>query len=89
MKKELKSRAVHRLKVIEGQVRGIRAMVEQEKYCVDIINQIEAVKKALGSTADLLLENHLSTHVMHQMRGGYEKKAIREVLAVYKLSARR
>src|SRR3990167_4025074 len=68
MKKELKPRAVRRLKIIEGQIRGLQKMVEEDKYCIDIITQASAIKEALSSVEDLLLENHLSTHVIHQVR---------------------
>ena len=66
MKHEIKNKALRRLKIIEGQVRGLQDMVDKEKYCVDIITQTSAVKKALGSVEDLILENHLSTHVIHK-----------------------
>ena len=89
MKKGFKKRAVRRLKILEGQVRGLQRMVEQEKYCIDIITQSQAAKEALSSVEDLILENHLSTHVIEQMRSGKEKISIKEILAVYKLSKRK
>lgn len=89
MKKELKSKAAHRLKIIEGQIRGLQKMVEEEKYCVDIITQVEAVKEALSSTASLILENHLTTHVAHQIKHGQEKKAAEEVLKIYRLTQKK
>jgi len=76
----------NRLRRIEGQVRGLQQMVESEKYCVDIITQSNAIKKALGSVENVMLEHHLSTHVVHQMRGKEEDKAINEILKVYKLA---
>jgi len=89
MKANIKKRAVRRLKIIEGQVRGLQTMVEKEKYCPDIITQASAVKEALSGIEDLLLENHLGTHVREQMRSGREDRAMREMLALYKLSRRR
>lgn len=89
MRADIKKRAVRRLKIIEGQVRGLQAMVENEKYCPDIITQASAVKEALSGIEDLLLENHLATHVREQMRSGREDRAMREMLALYKLSRRR
>ena len=89
MKKELKPRAVRRLKIIEGQIRGLQKMVEEDTYCIDIITQASAIKEALSSVEDLLLENHLSTHVIHQVRSGNEAQATEEILKVYKLKRKK
>jgi len=86
MKRDIKRRLVRRLKIIEGQVRGLQRMVDDEKYCVDVITQASAVRKALSSVEDLLLENHLSTHVVHQMKSGEHDRATKEILDVYKVS---
>ena len=64
-------------------------MVEEERYCVDIITQTEAVKKALSGVESMLLKNHLSTHVVEQMKDGKETKAIDEILKVYTLAQRK
>lgn len=64
-------------------------MVDEEQYCVDIITQASAIKEALSGVEDLVLENHLSTHVLHQIKGGKEKKAISEILKVYKLAQKK
>ncbi len=84
-----KSRAIHRLKIVEGQVRGLQKMVEEEQYCIDIITQASAVKEALSSVEDLLLENHLGTHVAEQMKHGKDQQATEEILKVYKLTRKR
>ena len=89
MKKDIKKRTIRRLKIIEGQVRGLQRMVEREKYCVDIITQSEAVKEALSGVENLILENHLATHVRQQMKSGQDRKAVREILDVYKLAQRK
>jgi DNA-binding FrmR family transcriptional regulator len=89
MKKEIKSRAVRRLKIVEGQVRGLQKMVDEEKYCIDIITQTAAVREALSGIEDLLLENHLSTHVIHQVKSGQETQATEEILKVYKLKRKK
>ena len=57
------------LKRIEGQVRGIQKMIEERKYCVDILNQIHAVIRALASVEDKVLERHFSGCVSEAMRG--------------------
>ena len=86
MKAEIKKKVTRRLKLIEGQVRGLQRMVDGEKYCVDIITQTSAVKQALSGVEDLLLENHLSTHVIDQIKSGKKEKAVREILKVHKLA---
>ena len=89
MKKELKPRATRRLKIIEGQIRGLQKMVEDDVYCIDIITQASAVKEALSGVEDLLLENHLSTHVLAQVKAGQDKQATSEILKVYKLKRKK
>jgi CsoR family transcriptional regulator, copper-sensing transcriptional repressor len=89
MKTETKKKAINRLKRVEGQIRGLQKMVNDEKYCVDVINQSLAIKSALSAVEDLILENHLSTHVVHQIKGGNQKKAVKEMLGVYKLSKKK
>lgn len=89
MKSDIKQRAVHRLKIIEGQVRGLQKMVEDDKYCIDIITQASAIKEALSGVEDLLLENHLTTHVADQMRRGKDTQATEEILKVYKLKRKK
>lgn len=85
MNEELKNKAKKRLTIIAGQVRGLIDMVDKEKYCIDIITQTSAVKKALSGVEDLILENHLSTHVVDQMRHGSVEKSAKEILKVYQL----
>ena len=84
-----KKKLEKRLKIIEGQVRGLQHMVAGDEYCIDIITQSSAVREALSSFEDAMLENHLSTHVVHQMRSGAQHKAIREILAVYKIAKKK
>jgi DNA-binding FrmR family transcriptional regulator len=76
---------VRRLQIIEGQVRGLREMVEKDAYCIDIITQSSAAKQGLSNVEDLLMEGHLSHCVVKQIQSGSTKKAIGEVLKVYKL----
>ena len=89
MKKDVKQKVSKRLKIIEGQVRGLQKMVDEEKYCIDIITQTQAVKEALSSFEDVMLENHLSTHVIEQMRNGEHSRAANEILSVYKVAKRK
>lgn len=86
MEKIAKKKAIHRLKILEGQIRGLQKMIDSEKYCVDILHQSSAIKQALSSVEDLILKNHLSTHVVEQIKSGDESKSVKEILEIYKLS---
>jgi len=65
-----KERYLNRLKRIEGQARGIRSMVEDEKYCIDILTQISALTSALDAVALGLLDDHLRHCVVDAARAG-------------------
>lgn len=80
-----KTKVVRRLKLLEGQVRGLQKMVENDTYCIDVITQTSAVKQGLSNVEDILLENHLGHCVFHQMQSGQTKKAKEEIIKVYKL----
>lgn len=87
MRKNLKNRALRRLKIIGGQVKGLERMVAGGQYCVDILVQSLAVQKSLKSLDAVVLENHLKTHVPHQMRREKTlKKAVGELVKIYVLS---
>ena len=64
---EIKKRAIHRSKILQGQLKGLEKMIESEDYCMDVITQSLAIQKSLGSLNKLLVENHLATHVKHMM----------------------
>ena len=72
---------IHRLNRIEGQVRGIRRMVEEQAYCTDILIQVSAVTSALNSFNKILLANHIRTCVAEDIRMGKEE-TIDELTAV-------
>jgi DNA-binding FrmR family transcriptional regulator len=61
---------VTRLKRIEGQVRGVAGMVEEGRYCIDILTQVQAIKAALGKVEDELLKNHAAHCVEEAIRDG-------------------
>ena len=85
MKSEIKQQVYNRLKRIEGQVRGLQKMIEADTYCVDVITQTSAIRKALSGVEDVLLESHLSSCVVDQVKSGKETKATKEILKVYSL----
>lgn len=89
MDKTIQKKTTRRLKIVEGQIRGLQKMIAEEKYCIDIISQTLAIKSALSGVEDLLLQNHLKSHVLHQIKTGKEDKAINEILAVYKLGKKK
>jgi DNA-binding FrmR family transcriptional regulator len=76
---------VRRLQIIEGQVRGLREMIEKDAYCIDIITQSSAAKQGLSNVEDMLMEGHLSHCVVEQIKEGKPAKAVGEILKVYKL----
>ena len=85
MEDKNKSRVIRRLKLLEGQVRGLQKMIESDTYCIDVITQTSAVKQGLSNVEDLLLENHLSGCILNQVKSGQTEKAKNEILKVYKL----
>lgn len=86
---DLKQRAMHRAKILEGQMRGVQKMIENEDYCMDILTQSLAIQKSIGSLNKLILENHVRTHIKENLSSSSEKaqeKAIEELLGLYELS---
>ncbi len=74
---------INRLNRIEGQIRGIRGMVEKDVYCIDILTQVAAVSAALSGFSKELLVNHIKTCVMNDIKEGNEE-TIDELLEVLK-----
>jgi len=85
MKQEQQKKSINRLNRIEGQIRGLKKMIEDDIYCIDVISQTSSVRSALKGLEDALMENHLSTCVVSQIKNGKEKKAVDEIIKVYKL----
>ncbi|OHB22360.1 MAG: hypothetical protein A2939_03150 [Parcubacteria group bacterium RIFCSPLOWO2_01_FULL_48_18] len=84
-----KQRAIRRLRIAAGQIQGLEKMVEEDRYCIDVLHQSLAIKEALTSFEDLILKNHFYVHVVKQMRTGDAPKAINEILSIYRLSKRK
>ena len=76
---------IHRLHRIEGQVRGIKKMVESDTYCTDILVQVSAVNAALNSFNKVLLANHIRTCVANDIREGKEETIDELVATLQKL----
>jgi DNA-binding FrmR family transcriptional regulator len=82
-----KKEILNRFSYLEGHCGAIKRMVENERYCIDIIHQIEAVEAALKKVKEKILENHLNTCVTTAIKSENEnqrKKVIKELLEVYK-----
>jgi DNA-binding FrmR family transcriptional regulator len=77
-----KPKLLRRLKRVEGQVRGIAGMIGEERYCVDILTQVAAVRSALDAVALQLLRDHAHGCVQHAIRSGKGDAAIDELLTV-------
>ena len=88
---DIKKRALHRARILEGQLRGIEKMIDEEAYCVEIITQTLAVQKSLRSLNKLLVENHLRTHVTEMFEEGGSRRddAVDELLTVFELQNNR
>ena len=88
---DIKKRALHRSRILQGQLRGLEKMIDNEEYCVDIITQSLAVQKSLRSLNKLLVENHLRTHVTDKFEAGGDEReaAVIELLTVFELTNNR
>lgn len=76
---EMKSNMIRRLNRVEGQIRGIKGMIEKDTYCDDVLNQIAAAQSALNSVGRLLLEGHMKSCVIERIEAG-ENEVIDELL---------
>lgn len=76
---QMKSNLTSRLNRIEGQIRGIKGMIEKDTYCDDVLNQIAAVQSALNSVGKLLLEGHMKSCIVERIEAG-EHEVIDELL---------
>jgi CsoR family transcriptional regulator, copper-sensing transcriptional repressor len=88
---DIKKRALHRVRILEGQMRGLEKMIDNEDYCVDVITQSLAIQKSLRSLNKLLVENHLRTHVTEMFEEGGERQdaAVAELLNIFELKNNR
>ncbi|MDF2725623.1 MAG: CsoR family transcriptional regulator [Paenibacillus sp.] len=76
---KLKSNLTTRLNRIEGQIRGVKGLIEKDTYCDDVLNQIAAIQAALNGVGKLLLEGHLKSCVVERIREG-DQDIIEELL---------
>lgn len=86
---DIKKRSLHRAKILEGQMRGLQKMIDNEDYCMDILTQSLAIQKSLGSLNKLILENHVRTHIKASLSSTdvkEQEKAVDELLNLYELT---
>lgn len=84
-----KQDVLKRLNYIDGHLNGIRKMIEDDKYCVDVLRQTYAVRKAIEKLESLILENHLQMCVPDGIKEGREQAIIEELLQLYNLAGNR
>lgn len=83
--------AIRRLKTVEGHIRGIERMVEQEAYCIDIIRQIQAVQAALNKISTNILEEHLHSCLITAVRGDNpdeRERVLKEISDVFETATK-
>lgn len=86
---KLKKKALHRAKIIEGQAKALAKAIEAEVYCTELLNQSFSIQKSLKSLDNVLLENHLKSHVAHELGNhGKQDRVVKELLQVFALSNR-
>lgn len=82
---------IRRLKTIEGHLRGVIRMVEEDAYCIDVIRQIQAVDAALNKVSAQILENHLNSCVITAIKGNNAKereRVVKEITEVFEMSTK-
>lgn len=83
--------ALRRLKIIEGHVRAVIRMVEEDAYCIDVIHQIQAIDSALNKVSTQILENHLNSCVIEAIQGEDAKereRVLKEITEVFEMSSK-
>jgi len=85
---ETKQRALARLRRIEGQIQGVQRMLEEDKYCVDIMLQISAIQGALEQVSKVLLARHIEGCVLDSVKAGTEKQRTRKIEELIEVCSR-
>ena len=81
-----RAESLKRLRYIEGHLNGVRRMIEEDAYCIDILKQSFAVRRALEKLEQLMLEGHLRTCVVEGIRDGREEQVVGELRELYELA---
>jgi DNA-binding FrmR family transcriptional regulator len=83
--------ALQRLKNVEGHIRGVERMVEEEAYCIDVIRQIQAVQAALNKITAMILEEHLNSCLITAVRGedpAERERVLKEIAGVFEMATK-
>jgi DNA-binding FrmR family transcriptional regulator len=88
MEKETKHQALVRLRRIEGQIQGVQRMVEEEKYCVDIMLQLSAIQGALGQVSKVLMARHIESCVLDSVKAGTQRERARKIEELIEVCSR-
>lgn len=91
MNPEQSEQTIRRLRTIEGHIRGIQRMVDEQAYCIDIIRQIQAVQAALGKISVQLLEQHVNSCLITAIRGedvNEREQVLKEIITVFETATR-
>jgi DNA-binding FrmR family transcriptional regulator len=83
--------ALKRLRIVEGHLKGVMRMVEEDAYCIDVIRQMQAVQAALNKVSGMILENHLNSCVITAVQGenpAERERVLQEVLDVYETATK-
>lgn len=81
---KVKKEVTKRLSYILGHLQGVNKMVQEDKYCIDVVKQIQAIQSALNKVSEIVLEDHLKTCVTHAIKRGTGEKFIKEVMEIIK-----
>ena len=87
-KADTRNDAIKRLSYIEGHLAGVKKMVEEDRYCVDIIRQTFAVRRALQKLESQLIDGHLRTCVVDGVKQGREEQVLSELVELYEIADR-
>jgi CsoR family transcriptional regulator, copper-sensing transcriptional repressor len=85
MTPESQRQAIRRMKIIAGQVAALEKQIEEDRYCMDVLDLSHSIQKALRSLDGLVIDGHLRTHVVEMMKGGEQEKAISELQRLYRV----
>ena len=85
---EMKPQVLRRLNYIDGHLQGVRRMIEEDRYCVEVLKQTHAIRKAIEKLEALILENHLNGCVVQGIREGREEQVVSELIELYEQAGR-
>jgi len=88
MRDETKTDVLKRLNFIEGHLAGVRRMIEADKYCVDVLKQTYAVRRAIEKMEGMMLDGHLRTCVVEGIRDGRDEQVLGELTELYEMAGK-